>query len=151
MDNLIIQIVIAVCTALLAAFLTNIRFKNEKWWERKADAYVDLIEALHDMKWFIKEHWGAEFEGKSLPEEYKEEIWSKYKLGKEKIWRVAETSSFIVSPEVSIVIHSLVKALSKNNAESYFEDLDEQLGAIDICIDKVKNIAKKELSIKKNF
>jgi len=147
--KLILQIFISVCAAFLAAWLANRRFKNEKWWERKADAYTNLIEALHNMKWFSGEHFDAEIEGRTLTEEYKEELWLEYKLGKRKIWRIAETSSFIVSPDVSIVIRDLEKALSNaGNAESYFEHLDEQWGAIDLCIKKVKDIAKKELSIK---
>ncbi|MCW8865909.1 MAG: hypothetical protein OQK22_13530 [Colwellia sp.] len=147
--KLIVQIIISVGAAFLAAWLANRRFRNEKWWERKADAYANLIEALHDMKWPSGEHFDAEIEHRKLSKEYSEDLWAEFKEARRNIWRIAETSSFVVSSEVLVAVQDMEKALSKaRNADSWFEHLDEQWGAVDDCIKKIKEIGKKELSIK---
>ncbi|WP_261835830.1 hypothetical protein [Vibrio ishigakensis] len=147
--KLVVQILISVSAAFLAAWLANRRFRNEKWWERKADAYTNLIEALHDMKWRSGEHFDAEIEQRQLSEEYSEQLWSEFKEARRNISRIAETSSFIVSPEVLDAVQDMDKALSKaRNANTWFEHLDEQWGAVDECTKKIKEIGKKELNIK---
>ncbi len=49
-----LQVAIAITTsitsAFLAAWLAARRFRNDRWWEKKATAYSDLIESLHNMK-----------------------------------------------------------------------------------------------------
>ncbi len=46
--NILTGIVIAVISSLIATHLALKRFRTEKWWERKVDAYLKIIEALHN-------------------------------------------------------------------------------------------------------
>jgi hypothetical protein len=39
--------VVAVLTAIITVQLSFRRFQAERWWDRKADAYSRIIEALH--------------------------------------------------------------------------------------------------------
>jgi hypothetical protein len=43
-----LQVAIAITSAFLAAWLAARRFRNDRWWEKKATAYSDLVESLHN-------------------------------------------------------------------------------------------------------
>lgn len=146
--QLVIQSSISIGAAFLAAWLANKRFRNEKWWEKKADAYTSLIGALHNMKWPSSEHFDAEIEHRKLNEEYSEQLWIEFNEARRNTWRIAETSSFIISQDVLIAIQEMECKLSKTrNYRSWFEHSDDQWKAIDDCINAIKYIGKKELKI----
>jgi hypothetical protein len=42
------SLVVAVFTAIFTVRLSLRRFRAERWWERKADAYSRIVEALHN-------------------------------------------------------------------------------------------------------
>jgi hypothetical protein len=46
---------IAVATSLVTVWLALWRFHSEKWWERKAELYSKLVEALYDMHSYSRE------------------------------------------------------------------------------------------------
>lgn len=70
------QALISVSGAFLAAYLAGKRFRTEKWWERKATAYAELVDALHQMKWMPGEHIEAEIEGRRIPKAEAEQHWN---------------------------------------------------------------------------
>ncbi|CAB1275755.1 conserved protein of unknown function [Candidatus Nitrosacidococcus tergens] len=57
-QNLITGCVIAIVSSCLSSYLTSIwtmkKFYTEKWWDRKALAYTEIINALYDMTQFYK-------------------------------------------------------------------------------------------------
>jgi len=48
--QLAIGVVIAVVSAVLATSLSALRYYRERWWERKYELYVDVLNALHDLE-----------------------------------------------------------------------------------------------------
>ena len=54
MDETLAKAVVALAIALVSAFagahLALRRFRSERWWERKAEAYSDALRALHDVE-----------------------------------------------------------------------------------------------------
>ncbi|MFM5846841.1 hypothetical protein [Aeromonas veronii] len=146
--QLLIQCVISVGAAFIAAWFANIRFRNERWWERKANAYTSLIEALHNMKWPSAEHIDAEIEHRELNYEHSGKLWAEFNEARRNTWRIAETSSFLISQDVLTAVQKMEHKLSSaRNARTWFEHLDDQWKAIDDCIVEIKIIGKKELKI----
>lgn len=144
----IAQAAISVGGAFLAAFLAGRRFRTEKWWERKATAYSELVEALHIMKWPSSEHIDAEMEHRKIPEKEAEEQWDQFKMARRNVWRIADTSAFLVSPQVLEAVQQLERDLSKaTSAVSYWEHLDTEHKAVQQCLDKIKALGRKELGI----
>jgi len=47
-NNILPGLIIAVATSWVTVRLSLRRFRTERWWERKADAYSDLLEKLVD-------------------------------------------------------------------------------------------------------
>lgn|SRR5690554_1302051 len=73
--SFLVQAAIATASAFLAAFLATRKFREEKWWERKAAAYGELVEALHHMKWSPSETIDAAVESREIPQADKDELW----------------------------------------------------------------------------
>lgn len=143
------QAVIAVMGAFLAAHLSMRRFRTEKWWERKAAAYSGLVEALHHMKWYPSEHIDAAIENRELPEEDQSEYWKQYKDARRNVWRIADSSAFLISPRVNEVIVEMEKELGEaKNSDWWFEHAEQQYAAIQKCLDRVKELARQELGVK---
>ena len=61
-------VVIAAISSWITVQLSLRRFRTERWWERKAEAYERIIGALHDSKVFASRHADAELQKTELPE-----------------------------------------------------------------------------------
>ncbi|MDR4520932.1 MAG: hypothetical protein R3E36_10105 [Nitrosomonas sp.] len=145
----IAQAAIAVVGAFLAAHLATRRFRSEKWWERKAAAYSELVEALHHMKWYSSEHIDAAMENRWLAKEDKDEYWKQYKEARRNVWRIADASAFLVSPKVHEAIVTLERALGEaRNADWWLEHAEQEYAAIQKCLVRVKELARHELGVK---
>lgn len=48
--TLIPALIVGVATALVTVKLSIRKFYTERWWERRADAYSRIVEALHKHK-----------------------------------------------------------------------------------------------------
>lgn len=147
--KILVQILLSVGAAFLGAWLASRRFRNERWWEKKSEAYSELVEALHNMRWPSSEHIDANIEHRDLSDEYSQELWQKFREARKNVWKIAESSSFLISSEVLEAVQEMERGLSNaRNAGSWFEHIDDQGYAIDNCLKKVKYIGSRELGIK---
>ena len=147
--NFFVQSTISVSGAFLAAYLAGKRFRDEKWWERKATAYSELVGALHQMKWPSSEHMDAKLENRKISDIEAGMHWEQFKEARREVWRIADASFFLVSPKVLKAVQKMEDDLSKaTNSRTWFEQLDEQYAAIQMCLDTVKTLGREELGIK---
>lgn len=147
--KLLLQALISVGAAFLAAWMATRRFRDEKWWEKKVTAYGELVDALHRMKWPASENIDAVIENRDVSDEDNEILWQEFKQARRNVWRIAESSSFLISSEVLSAVQTMEQALSSaRNAQSWFDHLNEQYGAVNTCVNKIKEIGAKELGIR---
>ena len=134
--------------AFLATHLAMKKFRREKWWEKKAAAYTELIEALHTMKWPVSEHFNAVIESREISKEESHRLWEEFKTARQNIWRIADGSTFLVSEDVMTAVRDMEHDLSSaKNAQSWFNHLDEQYAAVNKCLERIKQIGKNDLGI----
>lgn len=62
--SLITGIVIALVSAWATVQLSLKRFRDEKWWQKKYDAYENTIESLHQLKKDCDADLAAYYKGK---------------------------------------------------------------------------------------
>ncbi|MCU7807334.1 MAG: hypothetical protein KZQ73_05625 [Candidatus Thiodiazotropha sp. (ex Semelilucina semeliformis)] len=98
-EKIIIGIVIASISSFITVRLSLRRFRSEKWWERKIDAYSKVIEAFHHVKVFSDAHLNAESKGKELPEDHDKEVRRLAKIAHNEIDKYADIGSFVFSKE----------------------------------------------------
>lgn len=147
--KILAQIVISFLMAFLAAKLATNRYRKDKVWDQKMLAYSQLIEALHEMKWPLSEHQVASLEGRELSDDISTIHWDNFRKARKDVYKIAESSSFIVSEQVQDAIANLeVGRTESNRSEHWQEALDVELYAINKCIEKVKKIASDDLNVK---
>lgn len=145
----LVQAAISIGGAFLAAHLAAKRFRTDKWWEQKAGAYGELVDALHQMKSPPGEHMDAVIVGHEIPEAESERQWAQFKAARRNVWRIADKASFLVSEDVLTAVRQMERDLSKaTSAQSWFEHLETQYSAVDKCLDRVKELGCIELKIK---
>ena len=90
-------IFIAAVSSWITVYLSLRKFRSEKWWERKADAYANVIEALHNSKEFSDQHLHAREKGCEISSDQDSELRAKSKAGHAEIRRVANIGAFLLS------------------------------------------------------
>lgn len=144
------NILVAIIAAFLGAWLTMRRFRVDRWWEKKAEAYINLVEALHEMSMVPAEQFNAACNGKDLRKEQEVALWESFDRARRRVWKIADSADFVISSDVARVVQVMNNGISQaENAASFPEHLDEIDEAIGQCMAQVKVIGADELGIKK--
>jgi hypothetical protein len=144
--SVIAAIVVAVTSAWVTVQLSLQRFRREKWWERKADAYSRIIEALHNAKVFASEHWDASMRGRSVPDEADKELRQQANVGRKEILRASDVGAFLISPEaVKLLLQYQKESEEARLTTSWQEYLDNDLDAVNKCLKGMIAVAKRDL------
>jgi hypothetical protein len=142
-------IVIAAVSSWITVQLSLKRFRSERWWERKVQAYEKIIGALHDSKAFADKHLEAEYSGRKISEEKDKELRSRSKVAHEEIEKAIDTGSFLLSDEALSRLKQYQKDMEKaSDTRSWFEYVDEDLAATGNCLKDLIQIAKRDLRAK---
>jgi hypothetical protein len=145
LGNLICGAVIAFITVRLALR----RFYSEKWWERKSEAYTAIFESLHHIRnhadhnlMFFQRHI-------EIPEEGRKELTEKLQGAIAELRKLNDIGSFLVSKEAVSALAVLFNELDKSTEITNWEKhLQLKLQAVDKCLETMRIIAKKDLSLK---
>ena len=142
-------IVIAAVSSWITVQLSLRKFRTERWWEKKAEAYSRIIEALHNSKAFADNHLEAQYSGRDLPAEKDKELRQRSKLAHEEIAKAVDIGAFLLSEEALTRLKQYQKEAGKTEDEkSWFEYLEETWGSTDKCLKDLIKIAKRDLRAK---
>ncbi len=114
------QITVGAITAVIASYITVRlslrRFYSEKWWEKKAEAYSAILEALHYMKRSFDEDLEADMLRREIPEDRKEQLRQKYREADDELKKRIDIGQFVLSDEAALTKGELRKlnALKKS-------------------------------------
>ena len=145
--DIIRSAIIIVVASWITVKLALRRFYTEKWWERKAQAYSEIIGSLAKMR-VCFDKWEEElFEHKKTSPEARKRVSEEYASAKRVIENAVAVGSFIVSEEAAEVLGSFLKELQKEDIQgNWLKDLDRHHGEVIKCIARLREIAKRELS-----
>ena len=154
--NLILQTILSILAAILISAITSWitvrlslkQFYSQKWWERKADAYSTIIEALYHVKNNTERFIDIEMGRLILTEKEKQTLIETSRKGYEEIYKAESIGAFVVSEEV---IQSLTKLRKKIEGIevrgiSIIDDLSDTLSAVNDCLKEIRICAKQELN-----
>ena len=148
LPKIFLQGIVTFAAAYWAAHLVGGRFRNDRWWERKAAAYSELVTALHHMKMMPSECLDAHIEGRDMADVEKENLWSKYKDARRNVLQIADASEFLVAVDVGTTIRGLERELGKaKGADSWFDHVEQEYNSISDYLDRIKNIARRDLML----
>ncbi len=110
------QIAIGGITAVIAALITVHfaikRYISEKLWEKRAEAYGAILEALHDMKRYPDGLLDSYEPGREISEGQKKELFAKYHEGKHELNRRVEVEQFFLADNLLTEIPPSARTLS---------------------------------------
>ena len=156
--QLAIGVIIAVVSAIVATTLAFRRFKDEQWWERKASAYANAIEALHHLKRSLQEEltclnrqkFHINLDG-LLP--YLEARFGKQLDG---VHRAVDTAPFLLSEGAASDLDDFLVALARaetDNSDPVSPEWDSKardaLRATERCLQQMINRGRDDLGIKR--
>jgi hypothetical protein len=91
----------------ISAWIALRRFRSEKWWERKADAYSSLVGSIHDVHDEADQVFDVELIGGELSDERRKELEEASRKGRADIRRKASFASFIISERAGMILRKL--------------------------------------------
>lgn len=148
-ENVFWTLLVAVATSWVTVRLSLNRFRSERWWERKADAYAKVIEALHHAKEFPDRHLEAEYEGREVSKEADRELRTRSKEANAEVRRVANVEAFLLSDEAMARLRRFQEEEAKaGKATTWYEYLDGDWAAVNSCLKDLIEIAKVDLKVK---
>lgn len=149
LENLFVGIVIAAVTSIITVWLAFKRFRSERWWERKADAYSAIIVSLHHMKRYCEKQMEALESHKDMSKEEGRTLLYNFRKAAEKIVKAKDVGSFIISNEAVKQLDVLQNGLcSAESADHFYEYLEKQLSPVNNCLNSIRELAKSDLKVK---
>jgi len=145
---------ISITTAVITVWLSLHRFRAEKWWEIRVDAYRRLITALHVYKKFAETLLDEEVaERKKQSGEY-DELVVQCKNALDEIDLAADSAGFLLSKEVltKLQIFQTKREEARESVGVGWDDfLTQNWVASDSCLHDLIELARKDLEIDKKF
>lgn len=147
--QILVGLVIAVVTAVVTVKLAFRRFRSERWWEKKAEAYSKIVEALHHMKRYYMEEIAAYEKGTRLDEARQTELGGRLKEGVDAIKLAADVGTSLISDEAVECIEKLHKGLSEvSTEEDWYGYIDAKCAEVESCLKTMRSVARRDLRVK---
>jgi hypothetical protein len=140
-------ILIAGATSWITVQLSLRKFRSEKWWERKADAYTRILDALHKSKKFSDEHLEAEYRAKEVSEDRDKELRKLAKESREELLRAVDVGAFLLCGDAVEVLKDYEREVDKlSEYETWYEYIDADNTINHRTLLKLIPIARKDLN-----
>ena len=145
-ETILVGIMISAVTSLITVQLSLHRFRKEKWWEKRVEAYERVIEALHHSKAFSDVHLEAIHEGGNVSDERKEELRIAAKDASCEIERAVDLGTFFLGDAAHGRLRQYQKDAKKAYAaQDWYAHLERDWVATKSCLEDIIEIAQRDL------
>ena len=145
--NIISGLAISIVTAVVTVRLSIRQFTTQRWWEKKTEAYSELIENLAKYKISKEKLVDDLLHNVTYSNEYKVKVKDDLQKADENITIFAVKGAFIISNEVSDELNKLISKINEDmESEYWIECSEEHPNLIHEAIKKIVNLAKKDLN-----
>ena len=145
---LIPALVVTVVTAWITVRLSLRRFRSEKWWEKKAETYSQLLEQLSYLQYYYEEWMNEDLGTKTLTAEKKKDLSDRQTKARESIIRVAAIGSYILSDNTATAVTNLRNGFYETDGATndFGGFLNERHELVHECIEVIRKEAKNDLA-----
>ncbi|QAY96079.1 hypothetical protein CWB41_10340 [Methylovirgula ligni] len=144
--QILLQVAASIFGGWLAAIFSLRIFRSQRVWERKAEAYTAIFDALYDMARWYDEHFDAEISGRELSEDKKSELSKAYMAAKEKLKRRIASETWLLPEVASQRLEDLFKRLSIERND-WFKMLDEDSYSISMATLDLRLMVREDLGL----
>ncbi|MHC1763734.1 MAG: hypothetical protein AB9869_05420 [Verrucomicrobiia bacterium] len=147
LTTIIPSLVVGVCTAVISVRLSLCQFHSERWWERKADAYSRIIDALHRAAAYYSARVCDERTGEDITSE-NGQIRADYEKAVHELDTMTGVGAYIISDEVANSLEKL-RARPRLNPEehAWSEVFEAEYDVLKKTLAEVRELAKKDLGV----
>jgi hypothetical protein len=146
--TIIASLIIAIFTAIITVRLSLRRFRAERWWERKADTYSRIVEALHNALEYCEAKSDESLTHIEITPERKAQLNQDYAKATFELRKATGVGAYIISPAVS---DALVRLFSQPSLDwektAIFEFYDHEREGYKTALNEIRELAKKDLEI----
>jgi hypothetical protein len=137
---------VSLLTAYVTVRLALKQFYAQRWWDKRAEAYSDLLRELGALSYTFGEQWDDALWIKRLSDEERVKLSNRYKDAREKLISASAGDSYALSADTEAEIAALLKELSKNDASgNWAVDIDRWHGAVNTSLGRIREHARSEL------
>jgi hypothetical protein len=124
------------------------KFARLRWWDRKADAYTRVVEALAEMVYYHEEHIAASDEGRTIPAKVKEEIDQHWRHSHAELKKASAVGAFLISPKAETALRRMWQETGQVVSYDWYREAESHYVAAQDCLKSVVSCAKNELQNK---
>jgi hypothetical protein len=134
-------------TKSLEEFKANLQgevFVRQAWWERKAQAYSEVIASLVDIQYYTRQLILDLVGEETLDDETKGKMSKVFRQRKESLHKVATAGAYIVSEDTVSDLQTLLSDLDRDDEDWYWL-LNAHHSTVERCIASIRAQAKADL------
>ena len=94
--------VVGFVAGLFASYRSTRDFRRHRWWERQADAYTRIIDALSELVEYYRSYYLGEIEGGELTEDHKKDMEQWWRRSNAEIMKAANAGAFLISDAAQV-------------------------------------------------
>ncbi|BCA98449.1 hypothetical protein NCU84_18885 [Acinetobacter baumannii] len=122
------------------------KFYTEKWWDRKEQAYTEIINALYDMIQFYKVYKEDYGQDDFISDERATDLRQKYSDGIRKLYRATDLATLYVSEEaVNVLVKLRNREILDQRSNPLWEVYELEYKYYNQSLTQLLIIAKKDL------
>lgn len=139
--------VASIITVTVSAYNARMEhFARQRWWERKVQAYADIIEALADLVYYYEEHYDAEVEHQEMSDAHKAQVTEHWKRGYAAVKKATSVGTFLISSEAEAALRTMWREKGKGvHPNDFFGLVESDYVAARDCLKAVVEAAKIDL------
>lgn len=142
--TLLTTVAAGVLTAIASVFLALRKFRTERWWERKAQAYSDLFVALFNVQRSLRVQIDREETGAQYNEDFLGELRLVASAGHVEVRKAAAIGTFIFNRATSTRLEKLVSQLDDSQHDvNFYEELCDNLDAVTSALEDLKSCRRR--------
>ena len=134
----------AVIAVRLTSRLTSIMSHDDRVWERKAEAFAAIFEALHDMQTFFDRELMDEVSGREIDQAEQLERSRGYRSARDRLLQTVAREVWLLPDAVKEVTKKLNTDLWKR-AETWFDDMESGSLAVAAAVHELSKLAAEDL------
>jgi len=156
-STFLLQLAIGLSSGALAAFLTAKfalgRFYKEKWWEKRAIAFNDLVSSVYELKNVYQSELDAYYEFRDEGKESESVDWDKVELIHKDFEKLSHTGPLTLTTYAADLLKKYNKKINEINHDAVNTDLDPPTAYLMIVketsdlLNKLIEHAKSELKV----
>ncbi|MGD0865578.1 MAG: hypothetical protein ABSA49_08490, partial [Rhizomicrobium sp.] len=124
------------------------QFRSERWWDKKAEAYIAIIDKFHALLDEDLEYWDADEKHADIPDTVKDELRAKAKAAENEILRLMRLSEFLICEEASRTLRIMFQKMeAAQNTPDWVEFRTNESRALWDGFNSFKKIAAKDLGV----